>query len=245
METSKVLPIFMCCARDDELLECTFNSYCEYVHDSFATPIIFFNASDDEVENRRFRKKVKETFGSKPFIFVENRMEHTYQNVQKASFDCLAYAQRFARRKGAWWNWLLLRKPIKYDGVMFCEDDVTFSNLMVNKVRDFPLTKDMGFVTVYQPENGYRLHTGGKIDFSVFYGTQCLIFPLDNLQHICYNDKDNEGYDRVWVKKLAGLGKPPYALDASYVQHNQVSSLLSGHGRTHSSGVFRFDLEAL
>lgn len=245
MDTKRVVPIFMCCARSDELLECTFNSYVEYVYDHFATPIIFFNSSAGEVENQRFRAKLSEIFGVKPYILHENKIVHNYANVQKASFDCLAYARKYAKRKGAWWNWLLFRKPIKHSGVMFSEDDITFSNLMVKAIESYELPANASFLTLYQPENGYRRHKEGEIDAGVFYGTQNLIFPLDNLRYLGYDSKDNEGYDRVWVKRLAEKGLMPYALDASYVQHNQTSSLLSANVRSHSSAVFRFDLDSL
>lgn len=246
MDTSKIIPIFMCCARSDELLECTFNSYVEYLYHRFATPIIYFNSSENEDENERFRRKIKELFGDLPYILHHNKIPHVYKAVQGASKSCLQHALTYARKKGAWWNYLLFRKPVKYDGIMFCEDDITFSNLMYEAIAKFPLTSKTGFVTMYQPENGYRLHSENEIDVPVFYGTQCLVFPLDSLKKLCYNMiESEEGYDRVWAKTLAGLGLKLYALDASYVQHNQTSSLLSGHSRTHCSGVFKFDLENL
>lgn len=254
MNTKSILPIFMICARSDELLECTFNSYNRYVYDSFSTPIIFFNASESEVENERVRTKLKELFGDKTYILHENKIVHNYKNVQLASLDCLRFAEQYAREKVSWWRrlyrWLTGNKRVdyKYDGILFSEDDVTFSNLLAEKLKGLDLTGKEGFVTLYQPENGYRLHKNGEIDASVFYGTQSLIFPIDSLKIVCYDSTcqdATEGYDRVWVKLLASKGRMPYALDASYIQHNQTSSLLSGHSRTHSSAVFRFDLDAL
>lgn len=252
MDTSRIIPIFMCCARSDELLECTFNSYVEYLYHCFPTPIIYFNSSESEEENERFRTKIKELFGELPYILHHNKIPHVYKAVQGASKTCLQYALNYAKKDSSWWswrvwwNWLRGIKPIQYEGVMFCEDDVTFSNLMYEAMAKFPLTSKTGFVTMYQPENGYRLHAENEIDIPVFYGTQCLVFPLDSLRKLCYNMiESEEGYDRVWAKTFAGLGLKLYALDASYVQHNQTSSLLSGHARTHSSGVFKFDLENL
>jgi len=166
--------------------------------------------------------------------------------VQLASHDCLRFADKFIKKKASWWNYLLWRSPIKHDGILFCEDDLSFSNMALQTIQGFQAKPDMSFLTVYQPENGYRLHSNGEIDSRVFYGTQCLILPLTSLRLLSYNDdirQAKDGYDRVWVNTLGLSGLKPYALDASYVQHTQVASLLAGHTKSHTSQVFKFNLE--
>jgi hypothetical protein len=132
---------------------------------------------------------------------------------------------------------------------MFCEDDITFSNLFVRKVSQFNFSARTAFLTAYQPEYGYICNPHGEFSPEVFYGTQCTIFPLDSLKKLCHNAKRikemKEVYDRVWVKFLSHFGYQPYALDGSYVQHNQVASLLAGNTRTHTSAVFKFNWEEI
>lgn len=120
------------------------------------------------------------------------------------------------------------------DHVMFMEDDIVFSRQFAKAVEEARYDKDMAFYTFYQPHDGYGDDGVVSSDFihkGYFYGTQCLMFPVETVKLLLGNQELIEqnyppGYDLRWSRFLDHQKRIAYHSKRSYVQHIGSNSRL-------------------
>lgn len=122
--------------------------------------------------------------------------------------------------------------------LLFVEDDVVFSSELLNYLSHLEIVGKLGLLTLYSPGVGYGSEI---IEASLYYGTQCVLFPKEVLQPILDHRQEMElryspNYDLRWAHWLGSRGYTICASAKSYAQH------IGRHSRIgcnfHSSETF-------
>lgn len=133
---------------------------------------------------------------------------------------------------------------IKY--VLWLEDDLEFSSEFVSFIQKLEVPQNTGFISFYLPASGHSTRKRGgyldNIDPNKFYGTQCLLFPIEPLGRLLSTQIDarnniQPGWDIQWSRQLHKLGYKLYESNASYIQHIGKSNL-HPEKTLHTSAVF-------
>lgn len=221
---SSILPVILTCERDLSVTR-RFVSSLRAIRREMPAPVVVVDLSGQERLSGEYLSLLGSVEPRAVFVHPREPGMTAYDSVQEAANFALARA---------------LAEAGPDDYVLFMEDDIYFAAGFTEKLHSIYLGPETGFVTLYQPGDGYGFHI---LDPERFYGTQCLMFTrraaAEIVEHRDFMMANFwPGYDIRWSRFLASRGYVLYCADRSYVQHVQSSSRLHGHASVHVAHGF-------
>ena len=221
---SPIQPVILTCERDLNVTR-QFVSSLRAIRHEIPAPVVVVDLSGTERLSGEYLALLGSIEPRAVFVHPREPGLSPYDSVQEAANFALARA---------------LAEAGPEDYILFMEDDIYFSSDFTRKLHSMYLGPETGFITLYQPGDGYGFHI---IDPEKFYGTQCLIFTHRAVEEIV-EQRDFmmanfwPGYDIRWSRFLASRGYVLYCAERSYVQHIQSASRLHGHTSVHVAHGF-------
>jgi hypothetical protein len=233
MQKETVLPLIVTCSKDTENVFKSFvTSYSGYIKDHIDNPIVVYDTTYFPMA----AKHMEYIMDLGPRVVSEHKKEPEcgeYESIQRGVWFALQRAVEESKPETKW--------------IMFMEDDIIFSSAFIRRLTEIVDTNcysNVGFISFYEP--GGPGYYADPIDCERFYGTQCILFPMESIR-ILVNEvyhitrKYSPGYDIQWSRwlqheKCKILYMASHAV--SYVQHIGFFSRLHNGGTTHTSYGF-------